>query len=81
MEDTTTTEVVIMTESYRNDGRVSSNPESRLTDFIRSAPEFIAVTEVTVSTKSGEKSFACGFLDVVTRYIELIVPKSSIKAS
>ena len=81
MEKTTSTEVLIMTESYRIDGRIALYPGARLTDFIRSAPEFIAVTGVTVSSKSGEKSFECAFLDVGTHFIELIVPKESIKAS
>ena len=81
MENKTSTEVLILTESCRIEGHIALSPEARLTDYIRNASTFIAVTGVTVWNRSGEKSFECSFLDVGTRFIEVIVPKAAISGS
>ena len=42
-----TTKVVIYTDSYRIDGSIALIPGARLTDYVRSAQDFIAVAEQT----------------------------------
>ena len=76
-EDTTT--VVIYTDSYRIEGRIALVPGARLTDYIRSAKDFLAVTDAVVYDKQGARMFATGFLDVGREYVELIVPASLIQ--
>ncbi len=69
-----TTRVIIYTDSYRIDGRIELMHEARLTDFIRNAQDFIAVTAVTVSSKEGKALFTTPFLDIGREFVELIMP-------
>jgi hypothetical protein len=69
-----TTSVVIFTNAYRIAGRIELIPGARLTDFIRAAPDFIAVTAAKVSDRDGKALFSTPFLDVDLKSIELIVP-------
>lgn len=73
------TTVIIYTDSFRIDGAIALLPNARLTDFIRSSQEFIAVTNATVSDKSGKKMFTTSFLDVGRERIELIMPAALVK--
>lgn len=73
-----TTAVVIYTDSFRIEGRIALMPGARLTDFVRHAPAFIAVTDATVADRSGKTVFQASFLDVGSAWIELIVPSALI---
>ena len=69
-----TTGVVIFTTASRIEGRIALVPGARLTDFIRSAPDFVAVSEAVVFDRAGKRLFASAFVDVGRQFIELIVP-------
>jgi hypothetical protein len=73
------TTVIVYTDSFRIDGCIALLPGARLTDYIRNARDFIAITNATVSDKSGKKLFATGFLDVGRDRIELIMPAALVK--
>jgi hypothetical protein len=74
-----TTAVVIYTETLRIEGRVALVPGARLTDFIRGAPEFVAITDAVVFDRHEKRLFSAEFIDVGREVIELIVPASLIK--
>jgi len=69
-----TTPVIILTQSYRIEGRIALLPGARLTDYVRQATDFIAVTDATVIDRHGVKLFTTKFIDVGRAYIELILP-------
>jgi hypothetical protein len=73
-----TTAVVIYTASFRVEGRVALVPGARLTDFIRSAPEFVAVTDAAVFDHAGKRLFGSAVLDLGRDVIEMIVPAELI---
>ncbi len=74
-----TTAIVIYTDSYRIEGRIALVPGARLTDFIRTVKDFLAVTDATVYDKQGERLFATAFLDVGREFVELIAPANLIR--
>lgn len=76
-----TTAVVIYTDSFRISGRIALMPGARLTDFVRHAPPFIAVTDASVCDRAGTRVFDADFLDVGSTWIELIVPAALMRAS
>jgi hypothetical protein len=63
-----TTAVVIFTPSYCIEGRIALMPDARLTDFIRSVRDFVAVTDAVVTDKQGKRLFTADFLDVGREY-------------
>jgi hypothetical protein len=74
-----TTAVVIYTDSLRIEGRIALVPGARLTDFIRGAPEFVAISDAVVFDRGDRRLFAADFIDVGRDVIELIVPKDSVR--
>jgi hypothetical protein len=74
-----TTAVVIYTETLRIEGRIALVPGARLTDFIRGAPEFIAISSAVVFDRDAKRLFSAEFIDVGRDVIELIVPADSVK--
>jgi hypothetical protein len=74
-----TTAVVIYTDTFRIEGRVALVPGARLTDFIRGAPEFVAISDAVVFDRNDKRLFAAEFIDVGRDVIELIVPKDGLK--
>lgn len=74
-----TTAIVIYTDSYRIEGRIALVTGARLTDFIRTVKDFLAVTDAIVYDKQGKRLFATGFLDVGREFVELIVPANLIR--
>ncbi|MCI0529414.1 MAG: hypothetical protein L0Y56_18395 [Nitrospira sp.] len=68
------TKVIIFTSNYRIEGEVALLPGARLTDYIRHAQDFIAVTNVVVFGKNGEKVISSKFMDIGKEYIEIILP-------
>jgi hypothetical protein len=75
-----TTAVVIYTDSFRVEGRINLLPGARLTDYVRSAEAFIAVTDATVQDKHGVALFRAPFLDIGRDFIEIIAPAANITA-
>lgn len=75
MEPEDTTEVVLYTPHFIIEGRIALVPGARLTDFIREANEFIAVTQVTVKGHDGSERFTVPFLDLRRDSIEIAYPK------
>lgn len=74
-----TSVVVIYTSTFRVEGTIALIPGARLTDFIRGAQEFIAVTNATVFDRSGTRLFSSPFLNLGRSFIELILPADSLK--
>ena len=70
------TKVTILTGSYRIKGYIDLLPGSRMTDFMASAREFIAVTEAEVweLEVGGRQLLAAPFLDVSRQHIQVIAP-------
>jgi hypothetical protein len=73
-----TTPVIIYTDSFRITGRISLLPGARLTDYIRQADGFIAVTDAEVCDRGGKQLHAVKFLDVGCEWIELIMPNDLV---
>ncbi len=67
-------EVIILTRSYRIQGKVSLVPGARLTDYMTGANLFVAVIDVEVRDKAGQLLLTTPFLDVHRDQIELILP-------
>lgn len=74
-----TTKVIIFTSNYRIEGEVALLPGARLTDFIRQAIDFIAVTNAVVLGKNGEKIISSKFMDIGKKYIEFILPAEMVE--
>ncbi|HVP08442.1 MAG TPA: hypothetical protein VMT02_02890 [Burkholderiales bacterium] len=72
----TRTKVTIFTNAYRIKGYIDLLPGSRMTDFMASAREFIAVTEAEVWELEigGRQLIAAPFLDVSREHIQIIAP-------
>lgn len=73
-----TTEVVILTTTYSIQGRIALVPGARLTDYIKQAGDFIAVSDAVVSDLKGNELFQAPFLDVSKLHIEIISPKQLV---
>ena len=67
------TDVVIYTHNFLIRGAVALMPGARLTDYVRSADSFIAVTDAVVCGHDGKERFRTQFLDVHRDHIELVV--------
>lgn len=74
-----TSEVVVYTATFRVEGSIALLPGARLTDFVRGAQDFIAVTGASVFDRDGKRLFTAPFLDIGRSYIELIMPAESQK--
>ena len=72
----TRTKVTIFTDAYRIKGYIDLLPGSRMTDFMASAREFIAVTEAEVweLEVGGRQLLAAPFLDVSRQHIQVVAP-------
>ncbi|RPI76519.1 MAG: hypothetical protein EHM45_12715 [Desulfobacteraceae bacterium] len=68
------TKAVILTPQYRIIGNISLLPGARLTDYMREAKSFIAITDAEVTDLSGKPVLSADFIDVQLRHIHLIAP-------
>lgn len=70
------TKVTILTPTYRIRGYIEVLPGARLTDFITSAKDFIAVVnaEVWELQPGGRQVAAAPFINVSRQHIEIIFP-------
>jgi hypothetical protein len=71
------TKVTILTGSYRIKGYIDLIPGARLTDYLREARDFIAVTDAEVYELqvAGRQLMAAPFLDVNRDHIQIITPQ------
>jgi len=76
-EHDTRTKVTILTGSYRIKGYIELLPGARVTDYMREARDFIAVTEAEVweLAVGGRQLIAAPFLDVNRDHIQIITPQ------
>jgi hypothetical protein len=70
------TKVTILTSTYRVRGYIDLVPGARITDFMKEARDFIAVTvaEVWELTVGGRQVAAGPFINVSRDHIEIILP-------
>ena len=73
------TEVVFYTKRHVVRGWLSLVPGARLTDFMREADEFIAVSEALVSDRDGSPLFRTDFLDLRRDCIDIALPAGHMK--
>lgn len=66
--------VIILTGTYRIRGQISLPPDERVTDYVTSARNFIAVTDAEVRAEDGRIVFSSEFLNVHRDHIEVIAP-------
>ena len=70
----TRTSVVILTSNYRIRGEISLAPDERVTDYVTSARNFIAVTAAEVRAEDGRIIFNADFLNVHRDHVQVIAP-------
>jgi len=70
------TQVVLFTSQYVIHGWISLVPGARLTDFVREAETFIAVTECVVRDHQDRELFRAAFMDVRRDAIDMAVPST-----
>ena len=71
------TKVTILTGSYRIKGYIDLLPGARVTDYMREARDFIAVTDAEVWELQigGRQLMSAPFLDVNREHIQVITPQ------
>jgi hypothetical protein len=76
MAEETKTKVTILTSTYRIRGYIDLVPGARVTDFMASARDFIAVTnaEVWELQPGGRQVAASPFINVSREHIEIVWP-------
>ena len=72
------THVIILTRTYRIEGKISLIPTARVTDFILEEGDFIVVTDAGVMDKEGNLIFTTKVLNINRRNIELITPADGV---
>jgi hypothetical protein len=72
------TKVRIYTDQFMIIGDIAMFADSRLTDFMVSAHDFIAITDVTVSNPDGKTLFKTAFLNVRKGKINIALPESMV---
>lgn len=71
------TNVLIFLNRYHIRGDIANFTDTRLTDYINSAKDFIAVTDAEMYDVNGETLLSVPFLNIRTRSIEVILPTES----
>ncbi len=74
MQETETTQVVIVTKNLRIEGEINLYSGSRLTDYMNKAEQFIAVVNARVTDHDGRKLTSGSFLNLNLRNVEVIMP-------
>lgn len=78
--DTAKTRVVILTDLYRIKCSLNIVPGVRLTDYIRSESNFIAVTSAEIYSIEGDKLIlSADFMDLNKSCIQIITPSEMIE--
>lgn len=73
------TKVRIYTDHFIVDGEIGMYSGTRMTDYIISAHEFIAVTNARVLTREEKALFQTDFLNIQKNKIVIIVPEAGMK--
>jgi len=70
------TAVSILTGTYRIKGYIDLMPGARITDYMLSSREFIAVTDAEVweMAEGGRQVVKAPFIDVAREHIQVIMP-------
>jgi len=80
MEKEQSTRVVILTKSYKVVGDINLIPGGRLTDYMDTSHEFLAVTNASVTSCEGCKDILdTEFLNIRVDSIEIILPVNEVK--
>ena len=71
------TKVTILTTSFRIKGYIELLPGARVTDFMREARDFIAVTDAEVwdPQVGGRLIMSAPFIDVSRSHIQIVTPQ------
>jgi len=78
--DTAKARVVILTDLYRIKCSINIVPGVRLTDYIRSESNFVAVTSAEVYNIEGRKMIlSADFMDINKNHIQIITPDEMIE--
>ena len=78
--DTAKARVVILTDLYRIKCNINIVPGVRLTDYIRSESDFVAVTTAEVYNIEGRKLIlSADFMDVNKNHIQIITPDEMVE--
>ena len=72
------TRVRIYTDQFMIIGDIAMFADSRLTDYMVSAHDFIAITDATVHTLGGKSLFKTAFLNVQKEKINITLPESMV---
>ncbi len=75
------TTVRIHTTHYNIIGQISHFSETRLTDYMNEAKEFIAVMDAEVRDKTGARVLNASFLNLSRNHIEMIMPAEMVELS
>jgi len=73
------TRIRLYTDQFMIAGEIAMFPDTRLTDYIVGAHDFIAVTDAVVRTREDQVLFSADFLNVQKNKIVLIVPETMVK--
>ena len=73
------TKVRIYTDQFIISGEIAMYSDSRLTDYIISAHDFIAVTNAQVRNLAEKSLFGADFLNIQKDKIEIIVPEVMVR--
>jgi hypothetical protein len=73
------TRIRLYTDQIMIVGEIAMFPDTRLTDYMVGAHDFIAVTDAVVQTREDKVLFSADFLNVQKNKIVLIVPEAMVK--
>jgi hypothetical protein len=73
------TRIRLYTDQFMIVGEIAMFPDTRLTDYMVGAHDFIAVTDAVVQTREDKVLFSADFLNVQKNKIVLIVPEAMVK--
>jgi len=73
------TEVILLSKSYRIEGKIDLVPGARLTDFMNETTKFMVVTEAVVTDRLSKDILKSSFINVLVSSIEAILPADSIQ--
>jgi hypothetical protein len=65
---------IIQTQSHRIQGLVYVRPDQRLKDEMNSAEQFLAVSDVTITSLEGGDMYRCNFILVNRDHIVWMIP-------
>jgi hypothetical protein len=75
------TKIRIYTDQFMIVGDIAMFPNTRLTDFMVGAHEFIAVTNVVVQNLEEKVLFSSDFVNIQKNKINVIVPETMVKTA